>query len=75
MHPMQSNRLDIQKVPQLKEIAKSQTITELIGNTPLLKLQQIVPAEAAEVYVKLEFFNPGGSIKDRIALAMIQAAE
>lgn len=52
-----------------------QNITELIGQTPLLKLNQIVPENAADVYVKLEFFNPGSSIKDRIALAMINAAE
>lgn len=52
-----------------------QNITELIGKTPLLKLNQIVPEGAADVYVKLEFFNPGSSIKDRIALAMIDAAE
>lgn len=57
----------------MTEIANN--ITELIGNTPLVKLNQVVPADAADVYVKLEFFNPGGSVKDRIALAMVQAAE
>lgn len=51
------------------------SITELIGNTPLLKLNRIVPEDAADVYVKLEFENPAGSIKDRIALAMIEKAE
>ncbi|MCQ2570233.1 MAG: cysteine synthase A, partial [Limosilactobacillus sp.] len=51
------------------------SITELIGKTPLVKLNRVVPAGAADVYVKLEFFNPAGSIKDRIALAMIEAAE
>ncbi|EPD10039.1 glucan 1,6-alpha-glucosidase, partial [Lacticaseibacillus paracasei subsp. paracasei Lpp48] len=50
-------------------------ITGLIGNTPLLKLNRVVPEDAADVYVKLEFFNPGGSVKDRIALAMIEDAE
>lgn len=50
-------------------------IDQLIGNTPLLKLNRIVPEDAADVYVKLEFFNPAGSIKDRIALAMIEKAE
>lgn len=48
---------------------------ELIGKTPVVKLNQIVPEEAAEVYVKLEFFNPGSSVKDRIALSMVEAAE
>lgn len=51
------------------------SIDQLIGNTPLLKLNRIVPKDAADVYVKLEFFNPAGSIKDRIALAMIEKAE
>ena len=51
------------------------SIDQLIGNTPLLKLNRIVPEDAANVYVKLEFFNPAGSIKDRIALAMIEKAE
>lgn len=51
------------------------SVTELIGNTPIVKLNQVVPEDAADVYVKLEFFNPAGSIKDRIALAMIEQAE
>lgn len=50
-------------------------ITELIGNTPIIKLNNLVPDGAAEVYVKLESFNPGSSVKDRIALSMIEAAE
>lgn len=50
-------------------------ITELIGQTPIIKLNQMVPEDAADVYVKLESFNPGSSVKDRIALAMIVAAE
>lgn len=51
------------------------SITELIGNTPLLKLNRIVPEDSADVYVKLESKNPAGSVKDRIALAMIEKAE
>ena len=51
------------------------SIDQLIGNAPLLKLNRIVPEDAADVYVKLEFFNPAGSIKDRIALSMIEKAE
>jgi len=47
----------------------------LIGNTPLVKLQRIVPAHSATVLVKLESRNPGGSVKDRIGQAMILAAE
>ncbi|CAJ1003514.1 MULTISPECIES: cysteine synthase A [Bacillales] len=52
-----------------------ESITELIGNTPLVRLNRIVPEGAAEVWVKLEKFNPSGSVKDRAAYNMIAAAE
>jgi len=51
------------------------SIVELIGNTPLVKLNRIVNPDHADIYLKLEYFNPGSSVKDRIALAMIEAAE
>lgn len=50
-------------------------ITELIGNTPIVKLNKLKPENGADIYLKLEFFNPGSSVKDRIALGMIEAAE
>src|SRR5664279_1924674 len=50
-------------------------VTELIGNTPLVRLRRISKASGANVVAKLEFANPGGSVKDRIGLAMIEAAE
>ncbi|GAA0320615.1 cysteine synthase A [Bacillus carboniphilus] len=51
------------------------SITDLIGETPVVKLNRLVDDNSADVYVKLEYMNPGSSVKDRIALAMIEAAE
>ncbi|WP_239732862.1 cysteine synthase A [Mammaliicoccus sp. P-M55] len=50
-------------------------IVELIGDTPVVKLNNVVEDDSADVYVKLEYQNPGSSVKDRIGLAMIEAAE
>lgn len=50
-------------------------IVELIGDTPVVKLNKVVEEGSADVYVKLEYQNPGSSVKDRIGLAMIEAAE
>ncbi|HOY03698.1 cysteine synthase A [Zoogloea sp.] len=50
-------------------------VAELIGNTPLVKLNRLAPANGATVALKLEFFNPAHSVKDRIAAAMLDAAE
>lgn len=53
----------------------AENVIELIGNTPLLHLTRFAPPPLADVYAKLECFNPGGSVKDRAALGMIQDAE
>ncbi len=50
-------------------------VTQLIGNTPLVKLNRLVPSGSADVFLKVEASNPGGSVKDRIGLAMVIAAE
>jgi len=50
-------------------------ISKAIGNTPLVRLKNIVPDNCASVYVKLEYYNPTGSYKDRMALAIIEEAE
>lgn len=51
------------------------SITDLIGNTPLVKLNKVSEGLEATIVAKLEYFNPGGSVKDRIGLAMIESAE
>jgi cysteine synthase A len=52
-----------------------QSVTELIGDTPLVRLNRLVPEDSAEIYVKLEYQNPGASVKDRIAISMVEVAE
>ena len=56
-------------------VSEYPTLLELVGKTPLVRLQNIVPEGSATVVAKLEFLNPGGSIKDRIAITMVEAAE
>ncbi len=53
----------------------AEDISELVGQTPMLHLHKMLPRGIADIYVKLEFLNPGGSIKDRAALGMILRAE
>lgn len=53
----------------------SRTLVSTVGNTPLVRLQKVVPENCAAIYVKLEYFNPTGSYKDRMALAIIEEAE
>jgi cystathionine beta-synthase len=50
-------------------------VTELIGGTPLVRLRRVTEGLAAQVFAKVEYLNPGGSVKDRIALRMVEAAE
>jgi len=54
---------------------KKHTVLELIGVTPMVQLNRVGPERGAEIWAKLEAFNPGGSVKDRTAIAMIEAAE
>ncbi len=51
------------------------SLLELVGGTPLVRLRRLPPENSAELWLKAEHLNPGGSVKDRIALAMIEAAE
>ncbi len=52
-----------------------QNSLQLIGSTPLVKLNKVIPPNGSNIYAKVEWFNPGGSVKDRIALAMVEDAE
>ncbi len=54
---------------------KLEKLTDLIGGTPVVRLRKVVTEDSAELWGKCEQYNPGGSVKDRIALAMIEAAE
>lgn len=51
------------------------SVTDLIGGTPLVRLNRIVPEDSAEIYLKLEYQNPGSSVKDRIAISIVEEAE
>jgi len=53
----------------------AEDITELVGQTPMLRLKRLVPPTSGDVYAKLEYLNPGGSVKDRAAIGIIQRAE
>ena len=53
----------------------AQDVTELVGNTPLVKINHLASDLEAEVVAKVESFNPASSVKDRVALAMVNAAE
>ena len=53
----------------------AEEITEIVGETPILHLKRIAPPDGADLYAKLEYLNPGGSIKDRAAIGIIQRAE
>jgi len=59
----------------MKNNIESGGVLALIGHTPLVRINRIADSEGAEILAKLEMFNPGGSVKDRVALAMIEEAE
>jgi cysteine synthase A len=63
------------KTAEAAHLKVADDITQLVGETPMLRLRRVVPAGAGEVFAKLEYLNPGGSVKDRAAIGMIRRAE
>lgn len=63
------------KLQEAARLRVAESVIELVGETPLLHLKRLVPSDSADVYAKLEYLNPGGSIKDRAAIGMIRRAE
>src|SRR5271165_2341228 len=63
------------KSPAMSRLRVADDITQLVGETPILQLKRVVPAGSAEVFAKLEYMNPGGSVKDRAAIGIIRRAE
>ncbi len=65
----------ISKVSEMSRLRVADDITQLVGETPMLQLKRIVPTGSADIYAKLEYLNPGGSVKDRAAIGIIRQAE
>jgi len=63
------------KLQEAVRLRVAESVIELVGETPLLHLKRLVPSDSADVFAKLEYLNPGGSIKDRAAIGMIRKAE
>lgn len=63
------------KNSELSHLGVADDITELVGGTPILHLTRLVPAGSADIFAKLEYLNPGGSVKDRAAIGIIRRAE
>ena len=63
------------KTTEGKRLRVTDDISELVGDTPILQLKKLVPADVAGVFAKLEYLNPGGSVKDRAASGIILRAE
>ena len=63
------------KTSEVSHLGVADDITELVGGTPMLRLTRLVPPGSADVFAKLEYLNPGGSVKDRAAIGIIRKAE
>src|SRR5919197_5635421 len=65
----------VRNATTISRLRVADDITQLVGETPMLQLRRLVPAGAADVFAKLEYLNPGGSVKDRAAIGIIRRAE
>jgi len=65
----------VRNATTISRLRVADDITELVGETPMLQFTRLVPAGAADVFAKLEYLNPGGSVKDRAAIGIIKRAE
>jgi cysteine synthase A len=63
------------KTSEISHLRVADDITQLVGETPMLRLKRLVPPGSADVFAKLEYLNPGGSVKDRAAIGIIRRAE
>jgi cysteine synthase A len=63
------------KNSEVSHLGVADDITDLVGGTPMLRLKRLVPAGSADIFAKLEYLNPGGSVKDRAAIGIIRRAE
>jgi cysteine synthase len=63
------------KTSEMSRLRVADDITQLVGETPMLRMKRLVPAGSADVFAKLEYLNPGGSVKDRAAIGIIRRAE
>src|SRR3954452_10557920 len=73
--PSGKRRLHSKDGPRLLCVEVHDSLVSLMGNTPLVRLHSVTSDTPADVLAKVEYFNPGGSVKDRIAVKMIEAAE
>jgi cysteine synthase len=64
-----------QKNFEVSHLGVADDITDLVGGTPMLRLKRLVPSGSADIFAKLEYLNPGGSVKDRAAIGIIRRAE
>ena len=65
----------LSKSSEISHLRVADDITQLVGETPMLQLKRLVPPGSADVFAKLEYLNPGGSVKDRAAIGIIRRAE